>query len=420
LADFIVIGGGVGGLVAARRLVLGGHHVVLLEKTDRLGGSVAHHSVGGIELDAGAESFATRGGTVEALARSLGLGDAVVFPNPEGAWLQPATGPAFRLPENSLLGIPGSPLASDVMAIIGKRAALRAFADALLPASVGAQSKTLGEVVRKRMGSAVVDQLVRPITRGVHSADADELEFDRVAPGLRAAMRRTGSLSRAVLDTRVTTARAGSAVAGIRGGVHRLVEELEADLERFGVDVRLGVTASAVETDSVMVDGRRLAGRVVAAAPGLIGPTTGPGHRVILATLVVDQPELDSAPRGTGVLVAEGATGISARALTHATAKWAWLADRAAGQHVIRLSYENDSVDLAERARHDAEVILSVPLSASRVSDFARVAWYRPERQSHTPHGILAVGETIAGTGLASIVAQAEAVAASVAADSET
>jgi oxygen-dependent protoporphyrinogen oxidase len=408
--DFIIVGGGIGGLVLARRLILGGRSVLVVEASDHLGGTVSRHTVGGIELDAGAESFAMRGGTVAALARTLKLEDDIVEPNPDGAWLQPASGPAFRLPENSLLGIPGSPMARDVTAIIGSRAGFRAYAETLLPGTVGAKSLTLGELVRRRMGSAVLDQLVRPIARGVHSADADELPLDQVAPGLRGAMRRTGSLARAVMDLRATSARAGSAVAGIRGGIFRIVDRLESDLERFGVEVRMGSRAIDIEPDSIGLDGGRAHGRVIIAAPGVVGDA-GAGARVVLATLVVDQPVLDSAPRGTGVLVAEGAIGIRARALTHSTAKWQWLAERASGKHVLRLSYDSDYDNLPEVARADAAAILGVPLPQSAVVDFARAQWYRPARVTTTPDEIPLVGETIAGTGLANVVARSEALA---------
>jgi oxygen-dependent protoporphyrinogen oxidase len=411
--DFVIVGGGIGGLVLARRLILGGRSVLVVEAGDSLGGTVSRHTVAGIELDAGAESFATRGGTVAKLASTLRLDGDIVEPNPEGAWLQPARGRAFRLPENSLLGIPGSPLARDVTAIIGSRAAFRAYLDTVMPAIVGAKSATLGELVRKRMGSAVVDQLVRPIARGVHSADADDLLVDQVAPGLRAALRSTRSLSRAVLDLRATSARAGSAVAGIRGGIFRIVDALQADLLRFGVDIRFGEPATDATPDSVTVGGRRETGRVIVAAPGVLGEST-PGTTVVLATLVVDQPELDAAPRGTGLLVAEGAQGIRARALTHATAKWEWLAERTDGRHVLRLSYDDDpgsELDLAEVARADAAALLGVPLPPSAVQGFARVRWYRPARLPTTPNAIPVVGESIAGTGLASVVARSEALA---------
>jgi protoporphyrinogen/coproporphyrinogen III oxidase len=412
-ADFVVVGGGIGGLVLARRLVLGGHTVILVEASDRLGGTVARQTVGGIELDAGAESFATRGGTVVKLAKSLGLGDEVVEPNPSGAWLQPVTGPAFRLPENSLLGIPGSPLARDVTAIIGARAGWRAYLEALLPGTYGSKAATVGELVRKRMGETVVDQLVRPIARGVHSTDVDELPIDQAAPGLRKELVLSGSLARAVRVLRDTSARSGSAVAGIRGGVVRLVDALSADLERFGVDVRLDARATVVENDHVVAAGRRINGKVVIAAPGVLDPSSQPGHRVVLATMVVDQQLLDSAPRGTGVLVAEGASGIRARALTHSTAKWNWLAERAGGKHVLRLSYDDDGDDLGETARTDAEALLGVPIPAGSVLDFARAEWYRPNRYAPSPDDIPLAGESIAGTGLASVVARSEALAGS-------
>jgi oxygen-dependent protoporphyrinogen oxidase len=418
-ADFVVVGGGIGGLVLARRLVLGGHTVILVEASDRLGGTVARHTVGGIELDAGAESFATRGGTVAKLATSLGLGDDLVEPNPVGAWLRPASGPAFRLPENSLLGIPGSPMARDVTAIIGSRAAWRAYLETLLPGMYGAKSVTVGELVRKRMGDAVVDQLVRPIARGVHSTDVDELPLDQAVPGLRKELVLSGSLARAVRALRETSARSGSAVAGIRGGVVRLVDALSADLDRFGVDVRLGARATVVENDHIVAAGRRIDGKVVIAAPGVLDPSSQPGHRVVLATLVVDQPLLDVAPRGTGVLVAEGASGIRARALTHSTAKWSWLTERAGGTHVLRLSYDEDDAELESLARADAEALLGVPIPAPSVLDFARAEWYRPNRYTPTPDDIPLAGESIAGTGLASVVARSEALAGSLLEDAK-
>jgi oxygen-dependent protoporphyrinogen oxidase len=310
------------------------------------------------------------------------------------------------MPKLSLLGIPGSPLAADVLPILGNRAAFRAFFEALLPGTYAANSVTLGELVRKRMGDQVLERLVAPIVRGVHSADPDELDLDTVAPGLRAAMRRTGSLARAVLELR-TAARAGSSVAGVRGGLNRIVTALTAELERFGVDVRLQSRATAIEPGRVTVGGETLTGRIVVAAPGLLGEST-PGHLAVLTTLVLDEPRLDSAPRGTGVLVAAGAPGIHARALTHATAKWDWLAEAAEGKHVVRLSYGERLDNHQEVARADASALLGIPLSPESVLGYARVGWTRPARQTHTPEGISLVGETASGTGLAAVIGHAE------------
>lgn len=395
LSKYSVVGGGIAGLVVARRLALRGRSVTLIEASDRVGGTVATHTVADIDLDAGAESFATRLGSVAALAAELGLGNEVVSPSPAGAWIQPASGSAVPLPAAGVLGIPGMPMAPDVVAVIGSRAAWRAQLDLVIPLLRIGSDVTLGEFVRKRMGSGVLERLVAPVVHGVHSVHPDDLPLDRAVPGLRAALMRDGSLAAAVRSMRVD-APAGSAVQGIRGGVHRLVTELVADLERFGVDVQLGRRVTSVDD---------LDGTVVLATP--LDPP--PGRTVVLATLVVDAPELDAAPRGTGVLVADGAPGVSARALTHATAKWPWLAERAAGRHVLRLSYDDEPEELESVALQDASALLGVALPDSSVRGFARVAWVRPAA-STTPTAD--VGETVAGSGLAGIVKQAEEYAA--------
>ena len=393
----IVVGGGVAGLVAARTLVLGGQDVLLLEASDRLGGTVAEHVVGGIRLDAGAESFATRRGTVAELATSLGLSADIVEPNPQGAWLRRANATTVALPATSLLGIPGVPLAADVISVVGMRVALRALLDELIPGTVGAKSATLGELVRKRMGAGMLDALVTPVAQGIHSRHPDDLDLDRIAPGLRQALLREGSLARAVRDLRAS-AKAGSAINGIRGGVHRLVIELTADLERFGVEVRLGSRVTAIEAGAVLLDEERIEGDVLIAAPHLLG-SPGGDELVTLATLVVDCAGLDAAPRGTGVLVADG--GGRPRALTHATAKWPWLHERVgAGRHVIRLSY-GTAVTQAD-AVADAEQLLGVTIE--RVVDFALVEWRRPSPQTETLEGVWMTGEAVSGTGLAAVV----------------
>jgi len=414
----IVVGAGIAGLVAARRLVLGGRDVVVLEASDRAGGQVAHHTVGSLELDAGAESFATRGGTVADLADRLGLADEIVRPADLPAWLYRADGTAIPLPATSLLGIPSLALAPDVIGAIGMRAAFRAALDLLIPAPVGAKAATLGELVRRRMGPAVVDQLVAPVVRGVHSANPDELSVERAAPELRAALAREGSLSHAVASLRQRSP-AGSQVAGIRGGVAVLVDRLLADLERFGVPVRLGVAVDEVASDHVRVDGEVLHGDVLIAAPG-VAADPAPGRRITLVTLVVDQPELAAAPRGTGVLVELGAPGVRARALTHLTAKWPWLTERSGGLHALRLSYDGGGagevdggvaprytggIDVAQ-AVADAGTLLGIPLRDPLDADV--VTWERAVPQTHAVDGMHYVGEAVAGTGLAAVIGQAE------------
>lgn len=425
MTDAVVVGGGFAGLLAARDLAKAGVHVVLVEGSGALGGMVRRHTVAGIDLDMAADSFATRTDAVATLAIELGLGNELVDPDPRGAWLMTRDGRTAKMPATGLLGIPGTPMAADVIAVVGQGAAIRAQMDSLLPSPVGARAASLGELVRRRMGARVLDDLVTPVVAGVHSTHPDDLDPDRVAPGLRAALQRQGSLARAVLALR-ERATAGSAVQGIRGGIVRLVDELVADLDTYGVDVRLHTRATRVERAAVQVVGpdgtaeRLVADHVLATVPDPERPVSSTRSGIELVTLVVDDPALDAAPRGTGVLVHPDATGVRAKAITHATVKWPWLADAAGGRHVLRLSYRTTAAGAADvatslpidpsdatgvRAVTDAAALLGVPLERARVVGAASVRWHGPDTQAAgLAEGVVGIGEASSGRGLAGIV----------------
>lgn len=489
-ADVVVIGGGVAGLIAARSSARGGLKVILVDGSETLGGFVATQTVAGIRVDSGAESFASRGGLlrpnpavpaaklgpVAELIQDLGLEERIVSPNITGAWLQ-LSDRAAPLPKLTILGIPGAPLASDVRRIIGWGGALRAQLDRYQPLLRVRPETDLGGIVRRRMGQRVLDRLVTPIVQGVHSAHPDLVDVHAVLPGLTTAMTRHGSLSGAVLsliEERGSTAAAGSAVAGLSGGMFTLIEALIADCERYGVEFRMGravteVAAALPRGDDGTPDeapapeaGKArwcatLAPGADASAPteidsmavvvatsfrsGLallagLGVDTGTAAdwpepaSVDLATIVIDDARLDAAPRGTGVLVAPGVPGVRAKALTHATSKWPWLAEAAGpGRHVLRLSYDRaadaepaDSVTQAE-ALADAGTLLGIALDGSAVAGFAVTRWddslafatvghrARVEKlltqTAELDPSLIVVGAWVAGTGLAATVAQA-------------
>jgi oxygen-dependent protoporphyrinogen oxidase len=68
---------------------------------------------------------------------------------------------------------------------------------------------------------------------------------------------------------------------------------------------------------------------------------------------------------------------------------------------------------LADVARRDAEVLLGVSLPPESVVAVGRKQWIRPEAlaASERTDGVVVVGETVGGTGLAGIIAHAYATA---------
>jgi oxygen-dependent protoporphyrinogen oxidase len=393
-----------------------------------------------------------------------------------------------------------------VVAALGWKDALRAYADRLMPVMKIGHEHNFGVLVRRRMGQAVLDKLVAPVTTGVYSAAPDDLEVDAAAPRLNQLLTQLGSLSGAVTELRAA-AKPGSAALGLRGGMARLVDALEADARARGAEIRtgsavaglrewepaaelgptppvpndsenrsavpvgIGVTPDVASTSSatdgpaterparwnvVLADGQTLSADVVliatpaAAALELLrtaAPSTAgladldwpQGSPVELATLVVRAPALNAAPRGTGLLVADEAP-FEAKALTHSTAKWSWLAETAGPDiHVVRLSYgrvgsENpahalDDDEFRALATREAAGLLNIPLQASDVLGFARTRWInavphavRGERDRitavHTAvtavEGLEVSGSWLAGTGLASTIPDAKEAASRV------
>lgn len=407
----MVVGGGISGLLAAKDLQAAGFQVSLYDAAASWGGCVGVHEVAGVVLDSGAESFATRNTAVADLVTELGLGAHIVTPDPSGAWVLLPEGPV-PLPKTGVLGIPSDLHAPEVRAALGAAGILRAGLDAKMPVSVGTTEavSSVADLVRARMGRRVLERLVAPVVAGVHSADAEVLDVDMVASGLRAGIREHGSLAAAVAAQRAGGSKPGSAVAGLKGGMHTLVSALVADLEKSGVALHLGHTVTAIHREEaetakdknlsrpwtlewqhgqdrgteaaailvVATDGPAAVKMLSPEIPELTDFAPAPGPDIRLVTLVVDVPELDSKPRGTGILIAPQAEGVSAKALTHATAKWEWLADATGpGTHVLRLSYGRagvaaaDAVRLAARPVKDDDLIATALADASTLLDVA-------------------------------------------------
>lgn len=411
----IVVGAGIAGLIVARDLARAGVAVTVVEAAQRVGGQLGSIRMAGLDLDAAAESFATRGGAVADLASELGLASDVVLPQAAPAWLIGARGRAHPLPAASVLGIPADPRADDVVAVIGRRAAWRAGLDAVMPMRRPEAYRTLGDLVRRRMGKRVRDALVAPVVRGVYSTTPDALTLPLASPGLPVALRSSRSLSEAVGRLRAASP-AGSQVAGIRGGVHRLATALERDARASGARILLGSRVASADADGVVLTGgERLHGRVVTAAAEVGGPPRRV-RSIAVAIAIVDASGLDAAPRGTGALIEHGADGISARAFTHSSAKWSWLADALpAGRHAVRLSYDGMPDDPEAAVTSDLQAITGVRID--RLLELDVRIWSRTLEAQRPPDGVDACGEAASVTGLASIVPAARQLARRISTD---
>lgn len=471
--DAIVVGGGIAGLSAAWELTLAGLHPLLVEARGYTGGLVAGGRVAGARVDLGAEGFVLRGEEASSMVDALSL--EVVGPSGGGArlFLSPAPGcpvsaddPAagwslHRFVRDSFLGIPAHPTAEDVVAVVGREAAERAARDADLPGEVGTSPEDPGDLasfITARMGSGVLERLVRPIVAGIHSAEPSQLAADTVAPGLREATARLGSLQAAIaerLEQRAARRRAGRAadVTPV-GGLVTLTDALRDAVESAGGSVltrtgaqslRPGATPGTWELtiapttrgatpsaepvpdgpERVVRTGRlvlacsaaaclRLLDGVPAVATDVEVPVGSPIARM---TLVVRAPGLDGAPVGSGLLVAPAPEGtdcpVRAKALSHLSVKWPWVGEELAalhgpGVHALRLSYgrpgePRPDVSVTDALR-DAALLTGAELSEGDVLDHLLVRWdgtLPPITPAHRARTARLLGEADGVAGLA-------------------
>ncbi|MGL5406529.1 MAG: protoporphyrinogen/coproporphyrinogen oxidase [Propionibacteriaceae bacterium] len=464
MADVIVVGGGIAGLVCAYRLAQAGKQPIVIESRGKAGGLIFGVPMGGITVDVGAESYARRSLASGSLVEELGLEQVT----PGGtSWIF-NEGQVYRIPYGTL-GIPADITDSEVVKVLGETAAARAAQDLTLPPEIGADCLDLGSLVAARMGAAVVDYFVRPVAGGVHSTDPSLLAVETVAPGLREAFLRLGTLTAAVQELKANQPD-GPMVAAPAGGLFRVCERLVEEIIASGGQVHTRCygkairrdgdewvlsTAAAIRGDHPSADpmageatSELRAADLVIALPAphaldLLASAdidTGIGREdlpvgadLVGVTLVLDAPELDAAPRGSGVLVVPGQSVVKAKALTHYSVKWAWVRQDQP-LHVIRVSYGRSGqprpqVDQYDALR-DASTILGVALRPEQLRGHC-VSHFNGSLPPHTPEyrkhidtlqqkisqqqGLHVVGSWVAGTGLAAVIPQAEQIAKEIA-----
>lgn len=423
-----MVGGGLAGLVAARELLMGGDTVDLFEAADRLGGLVTSIQMGEVVVDGGAEAFAVRTDTVKDLCLELGLEVAEPQGQPHIWWPEAP----HRWPmANGVLGIPGSLEDPSILAALTPQELVEAERDLQMGGDVAAEETMLGPLVEARLGKPVVERLVAPVTRGVYGRSPDDMEVDRMAPGLRGALREHGSLTAAVSAIRKPGA---AAVGQPVGGLFQLVDALADDIRKRGGRIHVGHPLLEWHHDThgweirtkfgptrsdrvVLAVGARSAGELLA----LLGESVDvpPTHPSFQALVALTHPGIASGPVGSGVIVGRRDDALVARALTHYSLKWPWSAR--AHQHVLRLAY--GVAPSQEQVLKDASLLLGIELTEQDVSGFQVLSWDMPTAISPDAHaqlvtqlskhrGLTVTGAWVAGNGIAAVVKAAAGVVA--------
>jgi oxygen-dependent protoporphyrinogen oxidase len=279
----VVVGGGIAGLTAALELAEGGAAVTVVEASDRFGGKIATHRVGGLVVEGGADSFLSTKPAGLALVERLGITDRLINSRADDrrtfVW---SRGRLRELPEGLVLGSPArawSLLRSGLLSPLG---AARLVADVAVPRrdadsgdghgprSGAAGEETVAEFFTRRLGAEAYTRVVEPLLGGIHAGDATKLSLPATFPRFVDMERAYGGLVRAAIVPRLPkvpkplrrrgksrpdpggTGTVGPVPTGrtpfvsFRTGMAELIEALEARLQSLGVDLRSSTAVSAV------------------------------------------------------------------------------------------------------------------------------------------------------------------------------
>ncbi|MCX5210358.1 protoporphyrinogen oxidase [Kitasatospora sp. NBC_00240] len=388
----VVIGGGIAGLAAAAFLSGadgggGRAAVTLLEASDRLGGKLRGGEVGGVKVDLGAESMLARRPEAVALARSVGLADALQPPGTAKAaiWTRDALRP---LPGGQVMGVPGDLDALAASGVLTPEGLARAGREESTPA-VG-DDIAIGAYVAARLGREVVDRLVEPLLGGVYAGHADEISLRAAVPQLLALARTGGPLLDGVHELATRPQSGGGPVfQGLEGGLGTLPEAVAVACRTAGADLRTGSPVDELrrthEGWRVVVGGELLHAEAVvlavpapeaarllrADAPGAAGELSRVEYAgMALVTMAFRRADLPLPPAGSGFLVPP-VDGRQIKASTFSSNKWGWLERSAPDSFLLRTSLgrhrEEQALDLPDEelvARSLADLGAAVGLTA--------------------------------------------------------
>ena len=227
-----VLGGGIAGLAAARRLeqLVADIEVVLVEGEERLGGKLLTERADGYVVEGAGDSFLSRKPRGVGLCEELGL--ELVGRRPENARSFVRVGGELHpLPEGLTGMIPTNLDALDGSSLLSPEGRERLAAEPDVPPAPPGGDESIASFVTRRLGREAYQRLVEPLMTGIYGGDGELLSLAATFPNLRALELEHGSVLRG-LSSQPAPAGVHPPFVSFPDGMQRLVTAVVASLER--------------------------------------------------------------------------------------------------------------------------------------------------------------------------------------------
>ncbi len=252
-----VVGGGIAGLAAARRLerLDPSAQIVLIEQNERLGGKLVTERIDGFVIEGAPDSFLSRKERGTGLCEELGLADELVGRRAENARsFVRRDGALHPLPEGLTGMIPTNLDALAETALLSPEGRERLAAESEIPPAAAGGDESIASFVRRRLGQEAYANLVEPLLTGIYGGDGEQLSLQATFPNLRALELEHGSVIRGLLAQSAGEVTDTPPFLSLRSGMETLVTALAESLERTRVMAGTGATAVRSLPDGYSVE----------------------------------------------------------------------------------------------------------------------------------------------------------------------
>jgi len=277
--------------VCAHSLQKAGVDTLLVEASDRVGGSIRTERHDGYLLELGPQSFS---GTAQMLQMfdEIGIRQQVVQ--------APVRAPRYVLVNGALQKAPMSPPAFLGSGLVGVGTKLALLRDVVGTSVAPERDESIGDFVRRKFSAEMLDRLVGPFVSGVYAGDPEKLSLRSAFPMLYEAEKRKGSVIRGMLSNaekkKLHQPRQRPTLLSFYGGMQAVTDALAARL-----DDRLQRNASVTSVT-------RDASTSVSAFQVTVRTTGGNEHVIVADDVVVATPTSVAAAllRGIDAGIADG------------------------------------------------------------------------------------------------------------------
>ncbi len=281
----VVVGGGIAGLAAARRLesVVPEADVVLVERDAVPGGKLRTEHVDGFVVEAAADSFLSRKERGVGLVEEIGLGDQLIGRRPEHHSTFVRRGDELHpLPEGLTGMIPTSLEALERSELLSPEGTARFASEPEIAPARGDADESVGAFVSRRFGREAYEALVEPLMTGIYGGDGDQFSLRATFPQLRVLELEHGSLLRGLSAPPPSDL---PPFVSLRDGMGSLVAALVEAFERTELLLGRAVTRVSRRTEGYEIE---LDGGEALGADGVVIATPAFASAELLADLDAD------------------------------------------------------------------------------------------------------------------------------------